>query len=142
MDNIRAAFQGVKQRAIDLLQTAGEHVKDVPDAPTNKTYFEPQAAVVPFKSTEARNELIIKLIGTLASLGLSVFAIRYMMNALDPTNKEKKKARDRVRLKLLYQGQSKKKSNMYIINTFFSYYQKKDNSQFSFVYYLTKSFFS
>ena len=48
----------------------------------------------------ARRELIAKLIssgiGLAASIALTYFAVNYMTNAMDPTRKEKQKARERV----------------------------------------------
>ena len=48
----------------------------------------------------ARREMLAKLISSLlglaASFGLTYFAVKWMTNAMDPTRKEKQKARERV----------------------------------------------
>lgn len=87
------SVESIKETVLELLPAVGEN------SPGVKAVHSPVPAVAPavqMKSVDARNEVIIKLLGTLASIGISVVAIRYMMNALDPTKKEKRKARERV----------------------------------------------
>jgi len=99
MDGLRTLALEWKQKVVEMLPAAGDTLKDMPAkvVPVNQTISQTLARVpVPHSNVEARNEILMKLFGTLASLGISVLAIRYMMNALDPTKNEKKKSRDRV----------------------------------------------
>ena len=52
------------------------------------------------ENAPAKNELLAKIISTLigltASFTITYFGVRYLMNAMDPTQKDKKEARERV----------------------------------------------
>ena len=57
-------------------------------------------AVETSREAIARREMIAKVISSLlgiaASFGVTYFAVKWMTNAMDPTRKEKQKARERV----------------------------------------------
>ncbi|XP_053393466.1 outer mitochondrial transmembrane helix translocase-like [Mercenaria mercenaria] len=101
-----APIESVKAKFVELIEFVKETLKET----TAKTVESvPQDDYVKILTTQpaqetaeavARREMIAKLIssalGLAASIGLTYFAVNYMTNAMDPTRKEKQKARERA----------------------------------------------
>lgn len=107
-DKAKVAVDTIKENFHNLVQFIKEKVSIEPGASslTNDSYYTVSNMPVVNQMTEAaakdlaRREMAAQLVKSLLGLGLSVaftyFVVNYMVDSMDPTKKEKKKARERV----------------------------------------------
>ena len=96
----------IKQNFLDFVDfIKAEASKLTNNLPTKENVSEPlgEMANIPVADAReviARKEMLAKIISSLlgiaASFGLTYFAVKWMTNAMDPTRKEKQKARESV----------------------------------------------
>ena len=97
----------VKQRFLDFVEfIKAEASKLTENVPAKENMTEPLKEMAKTPAAEAREviarkemmaKVISSLLGIAASFGLTYFAVKWMTNAMDPTRKEKQKARESVR---------------------------------------------
>ena len=95
----------ISQRFWDLLDFARTKLPEVDtsSATENGLFVSDQAMEITSREALAKREMIAKLIssalGLACSIGFTYLAIKYMKDAMDPTAKEKQKAREKVQFK-------------------------------------------
>ena len=98
-DQILDSFKNLVDWLKSGASKAGETV--FPNENGTQNFYEvAKSPVREASGAAARREMLAKLISSLlglaASFGLTYFAVKWMTNAMDPTRKEKQKARERV----------------------------------------------
>ena len=97
----------IKERFLDFVEfLKTEASKLSENFPAKENISEPVNEMANISAAEAREviarkemlaKVISSLLGIAASFGLTYFAVKWMTNAMDPTRKEKQKARESVR---------------------------------------------
>ena len=98
-DQILDSFKNLVDWIKSGASKAGETI--LPSENGTQNFYEvAKSPVREASGAAARREMLAKLISSLlglaASFGLTFFAVKWMTNAMDPTRKEKQKARERV----------------------------------------------
>ncbi|WAQ97659.1 ATAD1-like protein [Mya arenaria] len=102
MEETKVALASVKDNFFKLVDFVKEKVDLTHDVeiPRNEVFSVPEILSEKAANEMARREMLVQILKSLlglgATVGLTYYCVNYMVNAMDPTKKEKQKSRERA----------------------------------------------